>query len=148
VWVSELLPAIAAALFTAIWGGEPTLLHTVSSFVFVLALFMFGGKLLLSLLTRLTAAVKQKRAYDALLAGLDAQRAAHRDLLNLQSTYHSSRFEIASAMRRLTSVEELDQACERKVHLFMSEVAFARAATRGAAGEPEPAHAFAGGDDQ
>lgn len=148
VWIAELVPAVAAALFTAIWGDEPSLLHTLSSFVFVLALFMFGGKLLLSLLPELTAAVKQWRNHRSTLRQLEAHRASHQRLLQLRVDQHGARFDIAAAFRRLPSREELMETCERKVNLYLSEVAFARAATAGIDEHAEPAHVFAGGEDR
>lgn len=130
LWVVEIIPALAAAFFTAVWGGEPSLLHTVASFLFVSALFIFAGKLLLSLLPRLTVAYKQWRAYGELEAEVQAGRAAHQTLLAERESQHRARFELQEARRLLPSEDELKRACDRKVNLFLSEVEFARMATR------------------
>ncbi len=129
VWVAELLPALAAAFFTAVWGGEPSLLHTVASFFFVSTLFLFAGKLLLSLLPRLTASYKQWRALQDLKAVVEAGRKAHQGLLAERDTQLRAFFEVQDSRRKLPSDAELRQACSRKVRLFSSEVQFARLAS-------------------
>jgi hypothetical protein len=146
LWVVEIVPALAAAFFTAVWGGEPTLLHTVASFLFVAALFIFAGKLLLSLLPRVTIAYKQWRAYRELVAEVQANRDVHQSLLAERDSQHRARFDLQDTRRRLPSVEELNRARERKVNLFLSEVQFARMATRQitAAGAPTESFAAAG----
>lgn len=129
-WVAEIVPAVAAAFFTVVWGWEPTLLHTIASFIFIATLFIFAGKLLLSLLPRLTVAIKQSRAHRDLLRAVEANQAAHRKLLERGEQLRADIEDLQDRKQELPSEEELKETCEHKIRLFTSEAEFARAATR------------------
>lgn len=130
VWLAEVVPPLAAAMFAVVWSTnkQQTVVRSTFTFVFIAALFFFGGKLLLSLLPKIAEvwkARRQRREADERVAVLKieiAQAVQRREELRGQ----------VEALRRrargLPSEDELNELCQRKIRLFMSEYEMARAA--------------------
>lgn len=130
VWVAELVPATAAALFAVVWSEEDTLVHTVANFTYVAALFIFGGKLFLSLLPKLGQTLRARRHREEMEKRAAALRAEYQELVNRREGLDRQVETLRERRLRLPSEAELRQTCERKIQLFRSEYDLARAAGR------------------
>lgn len=126
--VSEFGVPLAAALFAVIWRvSELAWYESGIAFLFVFMLFLFGGKLFLSMIPQLSIVTRnvlrdrrvrsQRAAHAAKIERLRESELPDRqaEVTNLRQTLHA-----------LPSQSELDAQCERAVTLFTSEVELAR----------------------
>jgi len=122
---------LAAALFVVVWGLEARpLLQSAASFFFLCMVFLFGGKLMLSLLTSAAVSFKHwrhERAYVKTVERLHGQADRIRQDI----------FEAKSFLFAHPGEEELAARREATLALVMSEFELAVATRNGHASHPE-----------
>lgn len=128
VRLAEFGPPIAAACFAVAWGDSRGPLRFTTALLFLSIVFLLGGRLLLSLVTRLGAEIGQ---YKRRRACLHRKKMLRHELNKLHAdgnALHQRVAEICAQLRRLRTAEDLNAECERKISLLQSEFELARAA--------------------
>lgn len=129
IWTSEVVPGIAAALFTVVWSPRIfPIMEATTAFVFVAALFVFGGKLILSLLPRLTEALRHRRTAHVQRQIRATTENEYARLKGRRTELDQEGGTILRRLRALPGETELQRLADRKVSIFESEYHFARAA--------------------
>lgn len=126
--VSEFGVPLAAALFAVVWRlGEMAWYESAIAFLFVFMLFLFGGKLFLSMIPQLSIVtrnvLRDRRIRRDRSERRDAIRAIRRDELPAADRRIDA---IRTDLAALPTADEIDARCEHAVSLFTSEVELAR----------------------
>lgn len=128
VRLAEIGFPIVAAAFVVAWGERRDPLRDLLAFSFIALLFLFGGRLFLSLLTR-----SKYELQHAVLAWRRRarERLRRRELKRLEMQIATLNHQLAAVdeeIRRLPGEEELRAECDHKVALLRSEFELARVA--------------------
>jgi hypothetical protein len=126
--ISEFGVPFAAALFAVVWRvGDMSLLETGVSFLFVFMLFLFGGKLFLSMIPQLSLVTRNVLRDRRIRQSRDAHRRAVAGLRDGPlADAHEACGRLRDRLMNLPTAGELEARCDRAVALFTSEVALAR----------------------
>jgi hypothetical protein len=126
--VSEFGVPLAAALFAVVWRVQELAWYESSiAFLFVFMLFLFGGKLFLSMIPQLSI-VTRNVLRDRRIRSERASRTASIERLRRETIpeRNANITRLRDAVHALPSEAELDAQLEHAISLFMSEVELAR----------------------
>ena len=126
--ISEFGVPFAAALFAVVWRlGDMSALETGVSFLFVFMLFLFGGKLFLSMIPQLSLVTRNVLRDRRIRQSRKAHRGAIADLRSGPlADAHRECSRLRDRLTDLPTTDELQARCDRAVAVFKSEVALAR----------------------
>lgn len=126
--VSEFGVPLAAALFAVVWRLQELAWYESSiAFLFVFMLFLFGGKLFLSMIPQLSI-VTRNVLRDRRIRSERASRTASIEKLRRETIpeRNADITRLRDALHALPSEAELDAQLKRTISVFMSEVELAR----------------------
>jgi len=128
--VSEFGVPLAAALFATVWRvSSMAWYESAVSFLFVFMLFLFGGKLFLSMIPQLSIVTRNVLRNRRVRRDRQRRRKVIRSLRQDDVPAALERIDrIDRTLNQLPTSEELGSQCERSIAIFSSEVALAAAA--------------------
>ncbi|HEY8485117.1 MAG TPA: hypothetical protein VIL13_10930 [Longimicrobiales bacterium] len=136
VRLAELGFPILAAAFVVVWGDRQDPARAVMAFLFLSMLFLLGGRLLLSLVTRLGSEIERARERRSLRRQSKQRRQELERLRTEAATVDQQIAALNERIRELRTRADLEAECEHKVAVLQSEYELARAALeRAASGE-------------
>lgn len=128
VRLAEFGPPIVAACFAVAWGESQDPFRFVTALLFLSVTFLLGGRLLLSLVTRLGTEFEQHRRWRMRRR---REKVLRHELAHLQAEANAVSQHVVAIndqLRRLRTAEDLQAECDHKITLLQSEFELARAA--------------------
>lgn len=128
VRLAEIGFPIVAAAFVVVWGDRRDILRDLVAFSFLGLLFLFGGRLLLSLLTRSSHEFEYARLRWRRRRAGKLRRREQKRLEKQMTAVNQQIAALRMEIRHFPSEDELKAESDHKIALFRSEFELARAA--------------------
>jgi cell division protein FtsB len=131
--ISEFGMPLAAALFTVVWrAAELGWIKAAAAFLFVFMLFLFGGKLLLSIIPKLSLVTRNMMRNRRIRARRTAARDRIRTLRDERmAALDREEQALRERLHAIPTTSEFDAARDSALSLFTSEYRLAREARAG-----------------